>query len=68
MIDPDTEFNDGTIVDTIENISAIIIKGNRGPMIFVNNTFYENIGMTGGVIHIESPDFRYDSNPFIVMK
>ena len=37
-------------------------------MIFVNNTFFENIGMTGGVIHIESPDFRFGDNPYIVIK
>ena len=52
----------------VENISAFVIKGNRGPMIFVNNTFSENIGTTGGVIHIESPDFRFGDNPYIVIK
>ena len=68
MINPDTEFDDAYLVDMVENISAFVIKGNRGPMIFVNNTFSENIGTTGGVIHIESPDFRFGDNPYIVIK
>ena len=44
-----------------------MIKGNEGPMIFAGNNFRENIGTTGGVIHIESPEFRYDTKPFIIM-
>ena len=35
--------------------------------------FSQNIGTTGGVIHIEDPDFRYHrndtaKNPYIIMK
>ena len=36
-----------------------MIKGNQGPIIFKKNEFIGNIGTTGGVIHIEDPDFRY---------
>ena len=36
-------------------------------MIFSGNTFKDNIGTTGGAIHIEDPDFRYGDNPSIVM-
>ena len=67
-IDPKIEFDDSVFIDIIENVSPISIKGNRGYIIFVNNTFSENIGMFGGVIHIESPDFTYGDLPFIVMK
>ena len=44
-----------------------MIRGNRGPIIFSGNTFKDNIGTTGGAIHIEDPDFRYGDNPSIVM-
>lgn len=52
----------------VENVSTFFISGNRSPTIFVNNTFAENIGMTGGVVHIENPEFRFGFNPYIVMK
>ena len=55
------------MVDTLENVAAFMIKGNKGPMIFTGNNFRENIGTTGGVIHIESPEFRFDNNPYIII-
>ena len=45
-----------------------MIKGNRGAIIFSENTFSENIGTTGGVIHIEDPEFRFDDTPSIILK
>ena len=38
-----------------------MILANKGPIIIKNNTFEENIGTTGGAIHIMSPDFEYKS-------
>ena len=67
VVDPDKEFDDSVVIDTIENVSVFMIKGNQGPMIFSGNKFSENIGTTGGVIHIESPEFRYGDKPYIVM-
>ena len=67
VIDPDKEFDDSVVIDTIENVSVFMIKGNEGAMIFSGNEFKENIGTTGGVIHIESPEFRYGDRPYIVM-
>ena len=67
VIDPDKEFDDSVVIDTIENVSVFMIKGNEGAMIFSGNEFKENIGTTGGVIHIESPEFRYGDKPYIVM-
>lgn len=54
-------------------MAPFVIKGNQGPIIFNNNNFRDNIGTTGGVLHIEDPDFRYatedeDKNPYIVLK
>jgi len=40
-----------------ERLSVIYINRNQGDMIFVNNTFISNIGMFGGIISINSPDF-----------
>ena len=68
VIDPDSEFDDALIVDTLENVATIMIKGNQGPMIFTGNTFRDNIGTTGGAIHIEYPEFRHSGKPYIVMK
>lgn len=67
VIDPDQTFDDSIVVDMIENVAAFMIKGNRGPVIFSGNTFRDNIGTTGGVIHIEDPDFRFGDSPSIVM-
>ena len=67
VIDPDTEFDDAHVNDELENVSPFMIKGNRGPIIFTGNIFRDNIGTTGGVIHIEDPDFRYGDSPSIIM-
>ena len=45
-----------------------MIKGNRGAIIFSENIFSENIGTSGGVIHIEDPDYRYGDTPSIILK
>ena len=47
------------MVQGFESASPLLIKANQGPMIFVNNTFSENIGTAGGAIHIESPNFEH---------
>ena len=67
VIDPDTEFDDSLVVDNLENVAPFMIKGNRGAIIFSGNTFSDNIGTTGGVIHIEYPDFRYGDSPSIII-
>ena len=67
VIDPDGLFDDSNIVNLIENVAAFMIKGNQGPIIFTGNTFEDNIGTTGGVIHIEHPDYRNNNAPAIVM-
>ena len=71
VIHPDKEWNDDLAVSTVENVAPFMIKGNQGPIIFKDNVFNGNIGTTGGVIHIEDPDFRYadrGKNPYIVLK
>ena len=73
VIDPDKTFDDAKIVDIIETVTSFYIEGNAGPIIFADNMFSENIGTTGGAIHIENPDFRQsqndtEKNPFIVIK
>ena len=59
VINPDTIWDDNLMVSTLENVATFMIKGNQGPIIFKKNEFIGNIGTTGGVIHIEDPDFRY---------
>ena len=50
-------------------MSPFFIYGNAGSIIFLENEFKENIGTTGGAIHIEQPNFEIDEKrPFIVMK
>ena len=67
VIDPKNTFDDSLVVDSMENVAPFMIKGNQGPIIFTGNTFTDNIGTTGGVIHIESPDHRYGDFPAIIM-
>ena len=67
VIKDNAEWKDEKMVHLLESVSAFVIKGNRGPMIFSGNEFRENIGTTGGVIHIEKPDFRFGNNPYIVL-
>jgi hypothetical protein len=71
VINPDGNWDDNLMISTLENVATFMIKGNQGPIIFKENEFSENIGTTGGVIHIEDPDFRYTdigNNPYIVLK
>ena len=50
-------------------MSPFFIYGNTGSIIFTDNDFNENIGTTGGVIHIEQPDFAQpDMSPYIVIQ
>ena len=70
VIHPDSEWDDDLMIQTLENVATFMIKGNQGPIIFRENEFSENIGTTGGAIHIENPDFRYadkERNPYIVI-
>ena len=57
VIDPDTEFDDSLYVKNMEQMSPFFIYANGGPLVFVDNDFEENIGTTGGAIHIEQPNF-----------
>lgn len=70
-INPNEQFDDALVVANIETVAPFVIIGNQGPIVFVGNTFRENIGTTGGVIHIQDPDFRYSNltglNPYIVI-
>ena len=73
VIDPDETYDDSVTVNNIETVSPFYIRGNAGAIVFADNMFSENIGTTGGAIHIEDPDFRYavnntNKNPYIVMK
>ena len=72
MIDPDQTLDDSIVVKQTESVAPFVIKGNQGPILFIKNKFAENIGTTGGAIHIEDPEFRYSDsnpskNPFIVL-
>jgi hypothetical protein len=55
VIRPNVEFDDNSILYA-ETMAPFYIFGNQGLTIFTNNTFTENIGTTGGVIHFEQPD------------
>ena len=46
-----------------ETVSPIFIQANTAPIILINNTFSENIGTTGGALHIISPNFEARRNP-----
>ena len=50
MFHPDEDFDDGQMTLLYESAVPIFIRANYGPMIFVNNTFSENIGTMGGAI------------------
>ena len=41
--DPHTSFDD-SILQALESVSPFVIVGNRGPIIFTNNEFRDNIG------------------------
>ena len=68
-IDPNTEFDDALFVNNMEQMAPFFIYGNTGSIIFTDNEFNENIGTTGGVIHIDQPDFaQSDMSPYIVIQ
>ena len=50
MFHPDEDLEDGIMAQIYESAVPIFIAANQGPMIFVNNTFEENIGTMGGAI------------------
>ena len=69
VIDPDTEFDDGLYVQHMEQMSPFFIYANGGPIVFIDNEFSENIGTTGGAIHIEQPNFEVPGmKPYIVIR
>ena len=46
-----------------ETVSPIYIQANTAPIILIGNVFSENIGTTGGAIHIVSPNFELKRDP-----
>ena len=49
-------------------MSPFFIQGNEGSIIFTDNSFDENVGTTGGAIHIEQPNFEVEGKrPYIVI-
>ena len=46
-----------------ETVSPIFIQANTAPVILLDNTFSENIGTTGGALHIISPNFELRRDP-----
>ena len=56
--DPTKSFDDADFVKQYESISTLMIIANQGPIIIRGNQFIENIGTSGGAIHIYSPDFE----------
>ena len=76
FIDPDEDFDDGYLFREYETATPIYIHENQGPMIFVNNSFSENIGTMGGVVAISSPNFEIHNRttlnttdkPYIIME
>ena len=62
MTDPFGSFDDATFAAIYEAVSPILIVSNRGPTLFKNNTFSENIGTLGGAVHIYAPDFETNVN------
>ena len=53
VIDPNEFFDDKVFINALETVAPFNIRGNQGAIIFLDNTFSENIGTTGGSIHIE---------------
>jgi len=62
MTDPYGEFDDLEFAAMYEAVSPILIVSNKGPVLFKNNFFSENIGTLGGSVHIYSPDFESNNN------
>jgi len=58
LTNPQKGFDDVSFVANYEQVSPLLIVENQGPVILLNNLFAENIGTTGGAIHIKSPDFE----------
>ena len=68
VIDPDIEFDDSLYVNNMEQMAPFFIYANGGPILFIDNEFSENIGTTGGVIHIEQPNFEVgDMKPILII-
>ena len=68
VIDPDLEFDDSLYVNNMEQMAPFFIYANGGPMMFIDNEFSENIGTTGGAIHIEQPNFEVEGMvPYLVI-
>ena len=60
------------MLSTTETMAPFFIYGNQGLVIFSNNTFSENIGTSGGVIHYEQPNMmtaiQNDKRAYLVIK
>ena len=71
VIRPNEEFDDNGILYA-ETMAPFFIKGVQGIVIFTNNTFSDNIGTTGGVIHYEQPNMMTaianEKRAYIVIK
>jgi len=52
----------------IERQSVIFLSRNRGMFIFRGNTVSNNIGLYGGVINIDSPDWETGSSPYVILR
>ena len=46
------------MVANYETVSPIYIYANTGPVVLKGNNFLENIGTSGGAVHISSPRFE----------
>lgn len=62
LADSRDSLDDLGLVMQYESISTLVIMANQGPIIINGNTFEENIGTMGGVMHIMSADFETNAN------
>ena len=53
-----TKDNIEYFYDEIEALSVIFVSKNRGSIVFRDNNFTSNIGLYGGAITIDSPNWQ----------
>ena len=66
MFDPQEDIDTLSLALMFESVSPVFIKANSRPLIFINNTFEENIGTNGGAINILSTALCLSSITFLV--
>jgi hypothetical protein len=73
-LDPNSELNDTDIYTKFERASLFYISQNIEAIVFVNNIFEHNIGLYGGAINIDNPDwtghkpYQLRNTPYVIVE